>query len=88
MNEGFSEVERVSDHNPGPAETMVQKEREQLLRAGIASLKKKERGLISLYAEDFSYQDMAEILGMRRSSVGKTLSRSLDKLHRSINNEV
>lgn len=87
MTDIFSEMDRISDQNPGPAEALVQKEKLQLLQAGISKLKKKERGLISLYAESFSYQEMAEILGVRKTSVGKTLSRSMEKIHRSINNE-
>jgi DNA-directed RNA polymerase specialized sigma24 family protein len=40
--------------------------------------------LLTLYSEDFSYKEIAEITGIKFSSVGKTLARALKKLQNEI----
>ena len=58
-------------------ETQQQK---ALLHQAIAKLKPLEIKIIVLYSEEYSYKEIAEIAEINFSSVGKTLSRTLDKL--------
>jgi RNA polymerase sigma-70 factor (ECF subfamily) len=51
-----------------------------LIRFALSKLKKDESVLAILYSEGLSYKEIAEITGIRFSSVGKTLSRTLKKL--------
>jgi RNA polymerase sigma factor (sigma-70 family) len=55
-------------------------ERAQQVRNAMESLSKKEKALVILYKEGFSYKEMAEVLEMNFTSVGKTLTRAIDKL--------
>lgn len=48
----------------------------------ISKLDVKEQSLVVLYSEGYSYKEIAEITGTNFNSVGKTLSRILEKLRR------
>jgi RNA polymerase sigma-70 factor (ECF subfamily) len=50
------------------------------IRIALNKLKKEESLLAVLYSEGLSYKEIAEITGIRFSSVGKTLARTLKKL--------
>jgi len=56
--------------------------REQFLRVRKAmdKLSKKERALVILYKEGFSYKEMSAVIEINENSVGKTLSRAIDKM--------
>lgn len=46
----------------------------------LKKMNKRDRILLTLYSEDVSYKKMAEITGIKFTSIGKTLSRALKKL--------
>ena len=48
----------------------------------ISKLDAKDQSLVVLYSEGYSYKEIAEITGMNFNSIGKTLSRILEKLRR------
>lgn len=48
----------------------------------ISKLNAKDQSLVVLYSEGYSYKEIAEITGLNFNSVGKTLSRILEKLRR------
>jgi RNA polymerase sigma-70 factor, ECF subfamily len=50
------------------------------INRALSKLKPKEKSLLVLYSEGLSYKDIANTTGIRFSSVGKMLSRTLDKL--------
>ena len=49
----------------------------------ISKLDGKEQSLVVLYSDGYSYKEIAEITGINVNSVGKTLSRILEKLRRN-----
>jgi RNA polymerase sigma-70 factor (ECF subfamily) len=55
---------------------------EQLARLydAIAHLNEVEKALVTLFLEDFSYDEMAEVLGISASNVGVMLHRAKKKL--------
>ena len=55
---------------------------EQLARLydAIAQLNEVEKALVTLFLEDFSYDEMAEVLGLSASNVGVMLHRAKKKL--------
>ena len=62
-------------------EDVVEKRQsEAVMQQALRRLNHQEMELVTLYSEDFSYKEIAQITGIRFSSVGKTLSRSLKKL--------
>jgi RNA polymerase sigma-70 factor, ECF subfamily len=46
----------------------------------IAQLNEVEKALVTLFLEDFSYEEMAEVLGLSASNVGVMLHRAKKKL--------
>jgi len=53
---------------------------ETLLKQAISKLKPLEIKIVILYSEEYSYKEIAKIAEINFSSVGKTLSRTLQKL--------
>ena len=61
-------------------EAEEEKQSDSILQQAISELKPAEMKLIMLYSEGYSYKEIAEIAEINFSSVGKTLSRTLQKL--------
>ncbi len=57
------------------------------VQRALGKLKPVERALAVMYSESLSYKEMAEATGIRFSSVGKTLSRTLKKLEAELKNK-
>jgi len=54
------------------------------LRKSFASLGTRDRLILSLYQEGFSYAEMAPAIGIKTTSVGKILSRAIARLDAEI----
>jgi RNA polymerase sigma-70 factor (ECF subfamily) len=54
------------------------------VRAALEKLRRRDRILLTLYQDELSYQDIARITGIRRSSVGKLVSRAVKRLARQL----
>ena len=54
--------------------------REELLFSAIRQLSDDERALIGLYLDDFSYVEIAEIIGISENNIGVRLNRIKKKL--------
>ena len=50
----------------------------------ITHLNEKEQTLVVLYSEGYSYKEIAEMTGRNLPSIGKTLSRIMDKLKKHL----
>lgn len=62
-------------------EDLVGKSQEkEIIRLALSRLKPIEKTLALLYSEGMSYKEISEISGIKFSSVGKMLSRTLKKL--------
>ena len=61
-------------------------EKQAIIRLAMTRLKEEEKMLAILYSEGLSYKEIAEITGMRFTSVGKTLARTLEKLGNELKN--
>ena len=58
--------------------------RSEIMQAAISRLNDNDRILLALYSEGISYKQIAEITEMNFNSVGKTLSRALNKLKKEL----
>lgn len=67
-----------SDTNESP-----QDEASDILNV-IDRLSEKEQTLVVLYSEGYSYKEIAEMTGRNYQSIGKTLSRILDKIKKHV----
>jgi RNA polymerase sigma factor (sigma-70 family) len=65
-------------------EAEQEEERWRVFRQQIETLNLLDKGIIMLYLEDKSYDEIAEIIGISKSNVGTKLSRIKDKLKHQI----
>ena len=74
----------VTMENPLPdTKESLQDEASDILNA-IAHLNEKEQTLVILYSEGYSYKEIAEMTGRNLPSIGKTLSRIMDKIKKHL----
>ena len=67
-------IESHQTHDDGAEEQLAR------LYDAIARLNEVEKALVTLFLEDFSYDEMAEVLGLSASNVGVMLHRAKKKL--------
>jgi len=80
-----SAVLRLPNNEPNPEETLLDQERFISVQNGLALLSKQESQCLHLRAEGFRYREIAEILGITKSSVAEFLRRAIRKLMRERN---
>ncbi|MGP8329720.1 MAG: RNA polymerase sigma factor [Methanosarcinaceae archaeon] len=77
---------QANTHPNEPADDLetelLRKEAQQSLRAALAVLPERDQVLLQLYQEGFSYLEMAEIMKIKKTSIGKILSRAIEKCAR------
>jgi len=73
-------LEREGDLSPArplsPAERVDEQERRRAIRAALDLLPRRDRELLLLRAEGYSYRDLAAVLELREASVGTLLARA------------
>lgn len=74
----------VAMENPLPETDERQHDEASDILNAIAHLNEKEQTLIVLYSEGYSYKEIAEMTGRNFPSIGKTLSRILDKIKKHV----
>lgn len=60
-------------------------EQVQAMHKAIAALSKIDKALVMLYLDDYSYKEMAEVLGMTVTNVGVKMNRIKTKLKEETN---
>jgi len=63
-----------------PENNFIKEEKRKLVFDCMAKLSTNDRDILLLYHDGLSYAEMAEILDMKSTSIGTTLSRSIKKL--------
>lgn len=66
----------LSDPAPAPDQTLVAEESRRRVRSAINRLPERDRRLLLLRAEGYSYRDMAEALDLNEASIGTLLARA------------
>jgi len=77
--EEYTEANEYRDPQ-NPEEIFIKDENLKCIAYAINKLSPIEKQLIYLYQEDFSYAEIAMITGIKPNSVGKTLSRTIQKV--------
>lgn len=78
----------LTAHTCSVEEGYTKKEVQKQIRNAVKKLESRDRALIMLYKESFSYAEMADILEMNVNSIGKTLTRAIDKLKKELKGEL
>ena len=73
--------------NLNEVEHADQEARWRLLKHSIDQLNLLDKGIVVLYLEDRSYEEIAEIIGISPSNVGTKLSRIKEKLRQQISKQ-
>jgi len=68
-------------------EKLLESEQYQVILTYLQKLSKKEKILLLLYQDGLSYSEMAEITHIKKTSIGKMLSRAIHKLEHYIKEE-
>lgn len=63
-----------------PENKYIKTENLKNIELAISNLNDTEKKLIYLYQEEFSYAEISDITGIKSTSVGKTLSRTIEKI--------
>ncbi|MGE0076916.1 MAG: RNA polymerase sigma factor [Bacteroidales bacterium] len=66
-------------------DSLEKREQYRKIRAAMNKLNEKEKTLVILYKERFSYKEMATVVEMNEKSVGKTLARAITKISSLLN---
>lgn len=81
------QLEDISEEQmPVPEEESTHPEKERLYQA-ISLLSDADKAMITLYLDDYSYEEMADILGITINYVGVKLNRIREKLTRTLKPE-
>jgi len=70
----------IADPSPGAEDRLLQAESRGRLRHALGRLSAQERRCLDLRAEGLTYREIAEVLGIRHTSVAVFLARGLKKL--------
>jgi RNA polymerase sigma-70 factor, ECF subfamily len=82
----FQNIESIKDYKT--CEDLIEKhESTAAINCALSKLKPKEKVLAVLYSEGLTYKEIAETTGIKFSSIGKTLSRTLRKLEKELKNQ-
>jgi len=81
----FRTIDLLKNHTT--EETAYNLESAAIINKALSKLKPQEKSIVVLYSEGLSYKEIAEATGIRFSSVGKTLQRSLEKLGEELKNQ-
>lgn len=65
-----------SDPETAPDSALEQRDTRQAVRAALEGLSERDREMLLLFAEGFSYRDIAAVLGLNEASVGTLLARA------------
>ncbi len=68
-----------------PVEKNELSENEERMFAALRKLNNAEKAIISLYLEDYSYQEIADIIGITENYVGVQINRIKNKLKKILN---
>lgn len=65
-------------------DSIEKKETNAMVQVALTKLKPQEKALVVLYSEGLSYKEISEVSGIKFTSIGKMLSRTLKKLEQEL----
>jgi RNA polymerase sigma factor (sigma-70 family) len=77
----------VGEANPSPAAHLEAARRRDHVRAALDKLPERDREMLLLRYEGFSYREIAETLDLKETSVGTLLVRAKDAFRRALEDE-
>jgi RNA polymerase sigma-70 factor (ECF subfamily) len=75
------------EYGPGPDEDLARSEEIQRVREALGVLSQRDREMLLLRQEGFSYREIAEVAGVSPRSVGTILARALQRFAKEVTKE-
>lgn len=75
-----SEIDTLIDESDSLEVALIKKEEREIIESGLAELKNTDRELVVLWMDDFSYEEISEIVGKSVSTVKFALHQAKKKL--------
>jgi RNA polymerase sigma-70 factor, ECF subfamily len=82
----FQSLESLADYKSDTG-TAENQELKDIITVAISKLNPREKMLATLYSEGLAYKEIAEVTGIKFSSIGKMLSRTLKKIEKELKNQ-
>jgi len=82
----FQTIESLNDAKL-EEELVDRQETTAIINRALSKLKPQEKSIVVLYSEGLSYNEIAEATGIKFSSIGKTLQRTLEKLEKDLKDQ-
>jgi len=79
-----NQLENKSIENTTPENILLHDEKTELLKKAISHMKPENRMLVMMYQDGLSYKEMSDATGIKLSSVGNTLWRTINKISENI----
>ena len=70
----------LPDHAPNPEQEVLDQERRRRMREAVQGLSPQQQQCLHLRAEGLRYREIAQVLGIRGSTVGEFLQRGIGRL--------
>lgn len=77
-------MEKNHKSAPDVESQYIEAEKQQHVRTALARLSNRDRVLLMLYQDGMSYAEMAEVIKVKKTSIGKLLSRAVERCSRHI----
>ena len=75
--------DRFVDPHSNPEQAFLERERFQRLHQAVEALSGQQRQCLHLRAAGFRYREIAEIIGIRTSTVSEFLKRAIERLRKA-----
>ncbi len=82
----FQNLDSLGDYR-NESEVIEKQEMRDAITVAISKLNHQEKILATVYSEGLSYKEIAEVTGIKFSSIGKILSRTLKKMEKELKNQ-
>lgn len=83
-NRRLKHLKRIGpdNENISDRDTSERQDEKEVIRYALSKLRKTDRNLAVLYSEGMTYKEISEATGIRFTSVGKMLARTLKKIRK------
>jgi RNA polymerase sigma-70 factor, ECF subfamily len=82
----YQDLESLDNRNIESASAENQEMKDAIILA-VSKLKPQEKILVTVYSEGLSYKEIAEVTGIKFTSIGKMLSRTLKKMEKQLKSQ-
>lgn len=83
--DGEEQTVEVADSAPSPEDSLIRKEKRELLQEAMSSLDAQQRQILTLrVVNDLSYTEIAQVLSLKEGTVKSRLARARDTLRKKL----